>query len=220
VKRSPVLGAATGLAVSIVALAGFAFAPAALSASSAAPTNVTIPSGTAETAETYADANAASLVSDRETDRASRAARAGSAARSLEAALKLIAAQQRASATHAAAVARQRALAHRIVTGDASVAEIRSWTQGAVTARGWSDAQWTCLDKLWTLESNWNYRETNDSSGAYGIPQALPGTKMGTVAGDWRTNIATQVTWGLQYIAGRYGTPCGAWAHSRAHNWY
>ena len=58
------------------------------------------------------------------------------------------------------------------------------------------------------------------SSGAYGIPQALPGSKMSSVAGDWATNPSTQITWGMQYIQGRYGTPCSAWAHSESVGWY
>jgi hypothetical protein len=86
--------------------------------------------------------------------------------------------------------------------------------------RGWTGDQWSCLDSLWQRESNWNPSAQNPSSGAYGIPQALPGSKMGTVAGDWQTNPATQITWGLNYIRDVYGTPCGAWAHSESHNWY
>ncbi|MCU1675906.1 MAG: hypothetical protein JWM93_664 [Frankiales bacterium] len=77
-----------------------------------------------------------------------------------------------------------------------------------------------CLDKLWTLESSWSVTEMNASSGAYGIPQSLPGNKMAAVASDWRHNANTQIMWGLGYIAQRYGTPCSAWAHSRANNWY
>lgn len=99
-------------------------------------------------------------------------------------------------------------------------AEPRSIARAQVAARGWGADQFSCLDRLWTKESNWNPSAQNRSSGAYGIPQALPGSKMGTVAADWRTNPATQITWGLNYIEGRYGTPCGAWAHSQAVNWY
>jgi uncharacterized protein YabE (DUF348 family) len=87
-------------------------------------------------------------------------------------------------------------------------------------ARGWTGSQWTCLEALWTKESNWNATAQNPSSGAYGIPQSLPGSKMGTAGSDWQTNPATQIEWGLGYIAGRYGTPCGAWSHSQANNWY
>jgi hypothetical protein len=77
-----------------------------------------------------------------------------------------------------------------------------------------------CLDKLWTKESGWNHLASNPSSGAYGIPQALPGSKMGSVADDWETNPATQIKWGLGYIKDRYGTPCDAWAHSQSVGWY
>ena len=86
--------------------------------------------------------------------------------------------------------------------------------------RGWGDGQFSCLDSLWTKESGWNYRATNPSSGAYGIPQSLPASKMASVASDWRTNPVTQIKWGLQYISDSYGTPCSAWAHSEALNWY
>ncbi|WP_324650659.1 G5 domain-containing protein [Georgenia sp. H159] len=89
-----------------------------------------------------------------------------------------------------------------------------------VAARGWGSDQFSCLDVLWERESNWNPTAQNPSSGAYGIPQSLPGSKMASVASDWRTNPATQITWGLNYISGRYGTPCGALAHSNAVNWY
>lgn len=89
-----------------------------------------------------------------------------------------------------------------------------------VLERGWSMTQFQCLDALWTRESNWNYQAQNPSSGAYGIPQALPGSKMASVASDWMTNPVTQITWGLNYIADRYGTPCGAWEHSESVGWY
>jgi len=85
--------------------------------------------------------------------------------------------------------------------------------------RGWGD-QFGCLDALWTKESGWDYQARNPSSGASGIPQALPGDKMAAAGADWRTNPLTQIRWGLRYIAEVYGTPCGAWAHSRATNWY
>lgn len=89
-----------------------------------------------------------------------------------------------------------------------------------VLARGWGEDQWSCLDALWTKESNWRVNAANPSSSAYGIPQALPGSKMASAGADWQTSAATQITWGLGYIAGRYGTPCDAWAHSQARNWY
>jgi hypothetical protein len=76
--------------------------------------------------------------------------------------------------------------------------------------------QFPCLDRLWKKESGWNYRASNRSSGAYGIPQALPGKKMATAGADWKTSPATQIKWGLGYIKGRYDTPCGAWSHSES----
>ncbi|WP_307865189.1 ubiquitin-like domain-containing protein [Myceligenerans salitolerans] len=92
--------------------------------------------------------------------------------------------------------------------------------QRMAAARGWTGSQWTCLEALWTKESNWSHTAQNPSSGAYGIPQSLPGTKMATAGSDWATNPATQIEWGLGYIAGRYGTPCGAWGHSQSVGWY
>jgi hypothetical protein len=89
-----------------------------------------------------------------------------------------------------------------------------------VNKRGWTASQFRCLAKLWTRESGWNHRAANGSSGAYGIPQALPGHKMATKGRDWRTNPRTQIAWGLGYIKQRYGTPCRAWGHFQSHRWY
>jgi hypothetical protein len=84
---------------------------------------------------------------------------------------------------------------------------------------GFSTSQFGCLDDLWTRESNWQYNAAN-ASGAYGIPQALPGSKMASAGSDWLTNPATQIKWGLGYIKSIYGTPCGAWSHEEADGWY
>ena len=89
-----------------------------------------------------------------------------------------------------------------------------------VSDRGWGSDQWSCLDRLWQRESNWNHLARNPSSGAYGIPQSLPANKMASAGSDWQTNPATQITWGLNYISGRYGTPCAAWGHSERVGWY
>jgi hypothetical protein len=77
-----------------------------------------------------------------------------------------------------------------------------------------------CLVNLWNKESGWNEKASNRGSGAYGIPQALPGSKMASVGADWRTNPVTQIKWGLGYIKGRYKTPCGAWSHFQSKGWY
>lgn len=85
---------------------------------------------------------------------------------------------------------------------------------------GFGSDQFGCLDSLWTRESNWNPAAHNPSSGAHGIPQSLPGSKMASVGPDWATNPVTQITWGLGYIQDRYGSPCAAWGHSQARGWY
>ncbi|WP_433306588.1 lytic transglycosylase domain-containing protein [Actinoplanes sp. CA-030573] len=79
-------------------------------------------------------------------------------------------------------------------------------------AAGFGIDQFPCLNNLWKKESGWNHRAANPS-GAYGIPQAFPGSKMSAIADDWKTNPATQIKWGLGYVKGKYGTPCGAWSH-------
>lgn len=85
---------------------------------------------------------------------------------------------------------------------------------------GWGADQLGCLVNLWQKESGWRYDALNASSGAAGIPQSLPGTKMATHGADWQTNPATQISWGLDYIERAYGTPCSAWGHSQSNNWY
>jgi hypothetical protein len=86
---------------------------------------------------------------------------------------------------------------------------------------GWgSDDQWAALEQLWTRESGWNYQAENPSSGAYGIPQSLPGSKMAAAGKGWRTNPETQIRWGLDYIKARYGGPKRAWAFFQQNNWY
>jgi hypothetical protein len=85
---------------------------------------------------------------------------------------------------------------------------------------GWSPSTYySCLNNIWTRESGWRYNAEN-ASGAYGIPQALPGSKMASAGADWMTNPATQIKWGLGYIQGRYGDPCSAWSYWEAHGYY
>ncbi|MFF0306745.1 lytic transglycosylase domain-containing protein [Streptosporangium sp. NPDC004379] len=107
----------------------------------------------------------------------------------------------------------------QLPSGSANPSGNRALGKQMLESRGWGD-QWGCLERLWTKESGWNERAMNRYSGAYGIPQSLPGSKMASAGGDWQTNPATQIAWGLGYIKGRYGTPCGAWAHSQATGWY
>ena len=85
---------------------------------------------------------------------------------------------------------------------------------------GWSSSQFSCLDPLWEHESGWSVTAYNAGSGAFGIPQALPGSRMASAGPDWQTDAATQIKWGLEYIKSTYGSPCGAWAHEQATGWY
>lgn len=101
-----------------------------------------------------------------------------------------------------------------------SASSAQAIAKAMMASHGWGDGEFSCLVNLWNRESNWNFQAENPSSGAYGIPQSLPGSKMASVGSDWRTNPTTQIKWGLGYIAGRYGTPCSAWAHSNATGWY
>jgi hypothetical protein len=99
-------------------------------------------------------------------------------------------------------------------------AAAKAYAFSLLAQRGFGAEQNNCLLLLWNRESGWRTTAYNASSGAYGIPQSLPGSKMATVGADWRTNYATQVIWGVNYISSRYGNPCGAWAHSEATGWY
>jgi hypothetical protein len=95
----------------------------------------------------------------------------------------------------------------------------RALGQSLMLSRFGAD-QWPCLDALWAAESGWNHLARNRRSGAYGIPQALPGYKMASHGADWEMNPATQISWGLAYIAGRFETPCAAYDHFRRRGWY
>ena len=97
---------------------------------------------------------------------------------------------------------------------------VKAYAYSQVLKQGWQRDQYSCLVKLWNRESNWRHTAMNKSSGAYGIPQSLPGIKMATAGADWLTNPETQIRWGIGYIKGRYGSPCGALAHSDKIGWY
>jgi hypothetical protein len=137
-------------------------------------------------------------------------------------ALVQIRARAAAAAVQARVAAAERVARDKVRQGLLNRAKSDPKSVGRLLAadRGWGSAQFACLDSLWTKESGWRMNANNGSSGAYGIPQALPGSKMASVGSDWASNPITQITWGLNYIAGRYGTPCSAWAQSQAVNWY
>ncbi|MFJ6794642.1 transglycosylase SLT domain-containing protein [Streptomyces sp. NPDC091268] len=96
-----------------------------------------------------------------------------------------------------------------------TVAQVKAIAQQMVPA-----GQFQCFSNIVNQESTWNYLAVNKSSGAYGLVQALPGSKMSSAGDDWRTNPATQIEWGLNYMNGRYGSPCGAWNFHQANGWY
>jgi hypothetical protein len=99
-----------------------------------------------------------------------------------------------------------------VASGELSPSEAMQVAQQLMPSYGFSvSSQWSCLDDIWTRESGWEWDAENPSSGAYGIPQAYPASKMATVAGDYMTDATTQIKWGLGYIEDTYGTPCAAW---------
>ena len=130
------------------------------------------------------------------------------------------AAAEQAAAEAAAQEAPERSSAPSIPAPPANPSEAQAIARELMASQyGWGDDQFGCLVALWNAESGWNVYAGN-ASGAYGIPQALPGSKMATAGADWQTSARTQIVWGLGYIAGRYGTPCGAWGNFEANGWY
>ena len=96
----------------------------------------------------------------------------------------------------------------------------QSIAKSMLASFGWSSSQFSCLEPLWAHESGWNTTATNPSTGAYGIPQAVPGSKMASAGPNWKSDAATQIKWGLTYIKDTYKSPCGAWSHEQADGWY
>jgi hypothetical protein len=173
----------------------------------------------ARAAEARAQAvKSAARSAERRAERAAAAAAAAKRAAVAEQARRE-AARKAAARAAAKAAAAKAAKARSAANAPVRSGDPRSIARQLLAARGWS-GQFGCLDKLFQRESGWNPRAMNPSSGAYGIPQSLPASKMASAGSDWRTNPATQIRWGLSYIAERYGTPCGAWAHSQSHGWY
>ena len=124
-------------------------------------------------------------------------------------------AQQASATATAQKAAASRAAARETVTKTYSAGSAQAIAQSIVPA-----SQFTCFSNIVERESGWNYTATNASSGAYGLVQALPGSKMASAGSDWRTNPATQIKWGLSYMDSRYGSPCDAWAYWQVHQSY
>lgn len=132
-----------------------------------------------------------------------------------------VAAQEKKAADDAAQAAAEQAAAEAAALAAANTVDGAKATarQLAASQYGWGEDQFSCLSSLWSKESGWNYQAYNPS-GATGIPQALPGSKMASAGSDWQSSAATQIAWGLGYISSVYGSPCSAWSHSQSSNWY
>jgi len=103
---------------------------------------------------------------------------------------------------------------------DLTSADPQTLARALMPQYGMSTSQFGCLDNIWSQESNWNVHADNPNSSAYGIPQALPGSKMSSAGPDWQNNAETQIRWGLNYIKERYGSACSAWSFKQGHGWY
>jgi len=132
-----------------------------------------------------------------------------------QAAHQQLAAQQQAPPKQTARPTRSATAAARVASGSP-----QRIAQAMLASFGWRSSQFSCLDPLWAHESGWSVTAYNAGSGAYGIPQALPGSRMASAGPNWQTSAATQIRWGLEYIKGTYGSPCGAWDHELATGWY
>ncbi|WP_460388250.1 aggregation-promoting factor C-terminal-like domain-containing protein [Streptomyces krungchingensis] len=124
-------------------------------------------------------------------------------------------AKERKAAQEAASRSATRDASSFSVQSSYTVAQIQAMARQMVPS-----GQFQCFSNIVDHESSWNYKAVNASSGAYGLFQALPGSKMSSVGSDWQTNPATQIKWGLNYMDSRYGSPCEAWTFWQANNWY
>jgi hypothetical protein len=148
------------------------------------------------------------------------AAKAAAAKAAAQQAAAQQAAQQQAAQQQATQQAAQQQTTTQQPTASAPSGSPQQIAEQMLSQFGWSSGQFSCLQPLWALESGWNIYASNPSSGAYGIPQALPGSKMASAGPDWQSDAATQIRWGLTYIQGTYGSPCAAWSHEQADGWY
>ena len=144
-----------------------------------------------------------------------RAAAAAKAAAARKAAARKKAAEEAAAKKEAAAAKKKK---KKTETEDSGTPQ--QIAQAMLAQFGWSSSQFSCLEPLWERESGWSVSAYNAGSGAFGIPQALPGSKMASAGPDWQTSAYTQIKWGLEYIQGDYGSPCGAWDHEESYGWY
>ena len=129
-------------------------------------------------------------------------------------------AQEKAALARALARSQAAAQASTTTADAATSGSPEQIAEAMLGSFGWSSSQFSCLYPLWQHESGWSVTAENPGTGAYGIPQAMPGAKMASAGPDWQTDAATQIRWGLEYIKGMYGSPCGAWDHEQATGWY
>jgi hypothetical protein len=170
-------------------------------------------------AQLLADREVAAAAARAKQQKARAAARKAKAAAAKARAAKAAAARAEKAAEARAAQARRRQIAAQgYEPGTTDPRDIAR--QILKNKYGYGAEQYSCFNNIIMRESSWVINATNAASGAYGIPQALPGSKMATVAGDWRTNPATQIIWAIGYMKGRYGSPCGAWGFKSSHGWY
>ncbi len=215
---------ASGVTTDVVVVT---MSPSASSTATATPTtapSVTAPvptrAGTASPAPSLTSMNGAGTVALSPDTLAARR-RAADAAAGAAAAKKAQAAQAAQAAQDATNRAAAAARSSRSADRQAPPSESPKAIAPALMATyGWGDDQFACLVTMWNHESGWNPNAQNAGSGAYGIPQSLPGSKMAKYGSDWRTNPATQISWGLDYIKTRYSTPCGAWSFWQRGSWY
>ena len=212
----PVL--ASGVAAAVLCTGGVA---AALSSGTASADTLTfavdgVTNSTSTEQSKTEQADAVRVAADRSATNTQRSVAVARSAQREKVKAAALAKARKAAAERAAAAAERKRLIANARQDPKAAARV------LMPEYGFSQSQWPCLERLWIGESGWNYKAENASSGAYGIPQSLPGSKMGTVAGDWRTNPVTQIKWGLDYIKRSYGTPCNAldqW-NSRSPHWY
>ncbi|WP_380283822.1 lytic transglycosylase domain-containing protein [Kitasatospora purpeofusca] len=222
-RRNSLITGITTLVVASAATAALAI-PDSGTAVAEAPAAAVV--GTA--GDTSADAQAAAAA-QAQADAATQAQAAAAAQAQAEA----DAAAQAQAAAAAQAEAEAKAQADAKAKADAEAAASRSQERSALNSKpSYSGSpreiaaqivpagQLQCFNNIVSRESSWNITATNPSSGAYGLVQALPGSKMASAGADWRTNPVTQIKWGLDYMNSRYGSPCGAWAFWQSHHWY
>ena len=218
-------------AVALIAAGAFTVATAATAAAVTWPAASAAPSGSSGPAAGRAhEADAGSLLTVTgqtlqmqafEQSTASQASQASQAYQLRDQAAELSAAHWNTARAQAARkLAARKLAARKLAAKEAASGSPRQIAHAMLGSFGWSSSQFSCLDPLWAHESGWSVTAYNAGSGAYGIPQALPGSRMASAGPDWQANAATQIRWGLEYIKGTYGSPCAAWDHEQATGWY